>query len=114
MKNNLEHLRERLRRAAEGVRHRCDALSPQQRRWTAADLLLALLTLNLFTSCRASSASRLLALLTLTLFTTLRDISSGRERLRGRIEHLHPVPLITDMTDSTSINSVCYGSDTTR
>ena len=94
MKNNLEHLRERLRRAAEGVRHRCDALSPQQRRWTAADLLLALLTLN--------------------LFTTLRDISSGRERLRGRIVHLHPVPLITDMTDSTSINSVCYGSDTTR
>ena len=94
MKNNLEHLRERLRRAAEGVRHRCDALSPQQRRWTAADLLLALLTLN--------------------LFTTLRDISSGRERLGRRIEHLHPVPLITDMTDSTSINSVCYGSDTTR
>ena len=94
MKNNLEHLRERLRRAAEGVRHRCAALSPQQRRLTAAGLLLALLTLK--------------------LFTTLRDISSGRERLRGRIEHLHPVPLITDMTDSTSIYSVCYGSDTTR
>ena len=70
MKNNLEHLRERLRRAAEGVRHRCDALSPQQRRWTAAGLLLALLTLN--------------------LFTTLRDISSGRERLRGRIEQTAP------------------------
>lgn len=94
MKNNLERFRLRMRRAAEGLRRRCDALTQQQRRWAAAGLLLVLLVLN--------------------VLTTLYDLTSGREPIHGRIEHLHPVHLVTDTTATTATNFTGYDNDTSR